>query len=108
MRAVPETQHLDDLLACTHAIHDPVRMMNDLAQTGLATFWQDATEQRMFSQQLQFFHQLQAEVLGSGGIVAGQIPNQPGEILGGDFGCEDLESHDGKFFSSSSSGTSLP
>gem|GEM_PF-3851986 len=68
----------------------------------------DLTKQRMLAEQLQFFEQCQAEGFGGGGIIAGNVANQTGEILVGDLGYEGLESHDGIFFSTFSSGMNLP
>ena len=73
---MPEAQHLDDLFMFAHAIDDAVRMVNNLAQIRLAAFRHDATEQRMFAEQLQFFEQGQSEAFGGGGVVAGDVANR--------------------------------
>jgi len=81
--------------------------MDDFAQTWLAALRHDAAKQRMFAQEFQFIQQRQAEAFGGGRIVTGDVANQTGEVLVGDLGYEDLESHDWSSLSTCSSGMSL-
>lgn len=61
----------------------------------------------MFAEQFQFFEQRLTEALGGSGTIAGDVTNQNGEVLVGDLGYEDLESHDWRFFSTCSSGRGI-
>jgi len=58
--------------------------------------------------EFQSVEQRQPKLLGGLRVIAGDEANQPGEILVGQFGYEDFESHDWRFFSTCSKGMTLP
>ncbi len=105
---MPKTKHFDDLLVFANAINNAVGMMDDFSKIWIGTFGHNAAQVWMILKQLQFFQQRQTEAFSRLWIVTSDEPHECGQILIGQFGYEDFESHVWRFFSTCSSGMTLP